>query len=302
MSLVGSRRHAGAQGIRAGVPVGTTRAVIALLAAAAVTVHSMQALRAPVRIGPPPGAAPAVATPTPTPVTPPVTPAVAVAPGELARLPQATTTGRLGAGVPKDPDPYAATSGVIAHPTRTVPVYARPGGQAIASLPATQLGPTWVPVIDARPGWAQVLLPARPNRASGWITTAGGRVQLARTDYLIRVALHAHRLTLLRGRHPVGTWPISAGTPATPTPTGRTFLLGQVDETVSRYSAVILPLGEHSTALDHFGGGPATIGIHTWPDPAVYGHDRSNGCIRIPPAGLRALQRVPLGTLVITTT
>jgi lipoprotein-anchoring transpeptidase ErfK/SrfK len=67
------------------------------------------------------------------------------------------------------------------------------------------------------------------------------------------------------------------------------------------YSPLILPLGLHSNTLDTFGGGPGTVGLHGWPDPAVFGHAVSHGCVRVPADALRVLSRVPLGSPVMIT-
>ena len=85
----------------------------------------------------------------------PVTPASAapvlprpVSAARLARLPAATTFGRLHSA-PRDPDPFAPERGTVLHPAVTRVVYARPGGPPVAALPATELGsPTWVPVVQ----------------------------------------------------------------------------------------------------------------------------------------------------------
>jgi lipoprotein-anchoring transpeptidase ErfK/SrfK len=55
----------------------------------------------------------------------------------------------------------------------------------------------------------------------------------------------------------------------------------------------------HSARLSSFGGGPGTVGLHGWPDPAVFGQAISHGCVRVPAAALRVLSRIPLGTLVV---
>ena len=67
------------------------------------------------------------------------------------------------------------------------------------------------------------------------------------------------------------------------------------------YSPLILPLGAHSDTLTTYGGGPGTVGLHGWPDPAVFGHAVSHGCVRVPAAALRALSRIPLGSPVMIT-
>ena len=181
-------------------------------------------------------------------------------------------------------------------------VYAAPGGQPVAVLPIRELSnPTWVPVVQSRPGWDRVLLPARPNRSTGWIFLDGSGLQTAYSAYRIEIDVAAYRMTVLdRGRR-LGSWTVAVGRPATPTPTGRTFLLASVAPRHPTYSPLILPLGVHSHTLSRFGGGPGTVGLHGWPDPAVFGHAVSHGCVRVPPAALRILSRIPLGSPVAIT-
>jgi lipoprotein-anchoring transpeptidase ErfK/SrfK len=216
-------------------------------------------------------------------------------------LPQATTFATIPAA-PRDPAPSADTSGLVLHPLVAQVVYAGPGQQAVAVLPTTELGaPTWVPVVQTGPGWDEVLLPSRPNGASGWIFTGGAsssQLELRHTPYLISIQLGARKLTLTDGGRVVGTWTVAIGAPATPTPTGTTFVLALLAPTQPTYSPLILPLGFHSNSLQTFGGGPGTVGVHGWPDPSVFGEAVSNGCVRVPDSALRTLSRVPLGSLV----
>ncbi len=107
------------------------------------------------------------------------------------------------------------------------------------------------------------------------------------------------RMELLYQGREAGAWTIGIGKPDTPTPTGRTFLLGSIVDPQQNYSPVILPLGAHSDTLDSFGGGPGTVAIHTWPTTDVLGAATSHGCIRVPRAALDRLSEVPLGTLVL---
>jgi lipoprotein-anchoring transpeptidase ErfK/SrfK len=239
------------------------------------------------------------ATPPPKP-PPPVTP-VPVPAAQLARLPAATTFGTT-PGAPQDPAPDAPETGIVLHPQTLRPVYARPGGPAVAALPPTQLGsPTWVPVITARPGWDQVLLPARPDRSTGWIYVGGGHLQTAYTPYQIQVRLTTRQLTILDNSTPIGTWTVADGEAGTPTPAGRTFLLASLAPAHPTFSPLILPLGTHSATLATYGGGPGTVALHGWPDANVFGHPASHGCIRVPPTALHALSQIPLGTPVIIT-
>ena len=222
-----------------------------------------------------------------------------VSAARLARLPVATTFG-TSPGAPRDRHAFAPETGVVVHPTRTQAVYARPGGQPVAALPTSELsGPTWVPVVQSQPGWDRVLLPARPNRSTGWIYLDAGGLRTAYSPYRIEVNLAAYRLTVRDGGRSLGSWKVAIGAPGTPTPTGRTFLLASLSPRHPTYSPLILPLGLHSGALSTFAGGPGTVGLHGWPDPAVFGHAVSNGCVRVPAAALRVLSQVPLGSAVM---
>jgi hypothetical protein len=218
---------------------------------------------------------------------------------QIARLPMATTYGTT-AAAPQDPAPFAAETGTVVHPVRTRVVYARPGGRAVAALPATELGsPTWVPVVQSKPHWDRILLPTRPDRSTGWIYLGGGGLQLAYTPYQVDINLASYRLTLLDAGRSLGTWTVAEGAPGTPTPEGRTFVLASLLPKPVTYSPLILPLGTHSNTLTTYGGGPGTVGLHGWPDSAVFGHAVSHGCVRVPAAALRALSRVPLGSAVM---
>lgn len=246
--------------------------------------------------GPAPAGPGATAAP-PAPVSP-----VRVSAAVLARLPRATTYTTIPTA-PGDPAPFAHTSGLVVHPRSPQIVYAGPGQRPVAVLPDAELGgPAWVPVVQTSPGWERVLLPSRPNHATGWIYTGGTRaaqLDTRRTSYLVLIDLHARTLRVYDGGQLLGRWTVAIGARGTPTPTGRTFLLASLAPQHPTYSPLILPLGFHSNTLTTFGGGPGTVGLHGWPDPSVFGHAVSHGCVRVPATGLRVLSRVPLGSLVV---
>jgi lipoprotein-anchoring transpeptidase ErfK/SrfK len=225
-----------------------------------------------------------------------------VSAAELAKLPRATTYASIPAA-PLDPAPFAVTGGLVVHPRTPQIVYAAPGKPPVAVLPAAELGsPTWVPVVQASPGWERVLLPSRPNRASGWIYTAGtagSQLDTRRSAYLVRIKLGARTLSVYDDGQPLGTWTVAVGAPPTPTPTGRTFLLALLVPPHPTYSPLILPLGFHSGTLDTYGGGPGTVGVHGWPSPSVFGRAVSHGCVRVPASALHVLSQVPLGSLFL---
>lgn len=214
----------------------------------------------------------------------------------VGSLPQATTFATL-KGIPRDTD--AAADGTVMHPTEPLPVSATPGGAPVAVLPDKELGgPTWVPVVESRPGWRRVLLPSRPNGATGWIATDGGKEQTAHSPYVVKVDTSTRRLTLLKSGRSLGTWTVAVGAPKTPTPAGRTFILASLAPAKATYSPLILPVGAHSESLDTFGGGPGTVAFHGWPQKSVFGQAVTHGCVRVPADALRQLAKVPLGTPV----
>jgi lipoprotein-anchoring transpeptidase ErfK/SrfK len=218
-----------------------------------------------------------------------------------SKLPPATTFATL-RGLPADPDPSAEGGGTVVHPTEPVPVSATPGGPPVAMLPDKQLGgPTWVPVVETKPGWQRVLLPSRPNRVTGWLATGGGTLQTARTRHVVKVDTSARRLVITNSGRPVGTWTVAVGAADTPTPPGRTFMLASLAPPKATYSPLILPVGAHSETLDTFGGGPGTVAFHGWPDKSVFGKAVTHGCVRVPADALKELSRVPLGTPVLVT-
>ncbi|MFG2042247.1 L,D-transpeptidase [Dactylosporangium sp. NPDC048998] len=224
-------------------------------------------------------------------------PAVPVIPAAVLHgLPEVTTDTTI-PGAPLDADVHGITDGTVVHNRTVMPVFDRPGGRAIAQLPAFQAGsPTWLPVIDRQPGWFRVLLPSRPNHATGWLDAT--QLEVARTTYQIRVAVHRTQLQLYRDGALIGQWIVAVGASVTPTPTGRTFVLASVVDDSQQMSPLILPLGIHSPTLATYHGGPATTAIHSWPTSDVYGKHVSNGCVRVPLDALHALAVVPLGTLV----
>ena len=215
-----------------------------------------------------------------------------------AKLQQATTFTTLH-GLPQEPNASPAGNGTVVHPKVAVPVSAQPGGTPVAMLPSAELGsPTWVPVVESRPGWQRVLLPSRPNRTTGWIAD-GGTLQSAHSSYVVKVDTSARRLVILHSGRQVGMWTVAVGAAKTPTPAGRTFMLASLAPAKATYSPLILPLGTHSESLDTFGGGPGTVAFHGWPDTSVFGNAVTHGCVRVPKDALSALSKVPLGTPVL---
>jgi len=183
------------------------------------------------------------------------------------------------------------------HPRAEAALYSAPDADAFGKIAPTQFGPTWLPVVEQTDGWVRVLLPSKPNRSTGWLQDAD--LDRATSSYLIRVHTSSRTLELFLNNKSLGSWKAGVGAKNTPTPPGRTFLLGSIIDHKRSASPIVLPLGAHSPTLDTFGGGPGTVAIHGWPNPHVFGAAISAGCIRVPRTALAHLQKVPLGTLVL---
>lgn len=223
----------------------------------------------------------------------------AVSQEDLTKLPEADTFGTV-TGAPSDPQVNAgAAAGKVIHPKNEAVVYASPGGNAIAKLPAIQMGsPAWVPVVSEKDGWAEVLLPTRPNASAGWVHVTSDDFETAQNDYAINVDRASFTLEILSGGKSIGKWTIGTGKAEHPTPPGRAYIIASIEETKNTYSPIVLPLSYHSNSLETFGGGPGTVGLHTWPNDSFVGKANSDGCIRVPKDALDQLVKVPLGTIV----
>jgi lipoprotein-anchoring transpeptidase ErfK/SrfK len=213
----------------------------------------------------------------------------------LKRLPASTTHTRI-ARAPRLVTGRPAHAGKVVHPIQTVAVFARPGRKPFAKVTPRTLAQTWLPVVGHRPGWVRVLLPSRPNASAGWIWADD--LESRRTPYAVRVHRASRTVDLMYDGRRVGRWSVAVGAPATPTPTGLTFVHALISDPGQSYSPYLLPLGTHSDTLDSYGGGPGTVAFHTWPDPSVFGQAVSHGCIRVPADALSRLTNLPLGTQV----
>lgn len=215
---------------------------------------------------------------------------------DLKNLPTSSTKTTIKAA-PKDPRPQGIPKGTVVHPKRVVALYDAPDGKAFAKIGPRQFGDTWLPVITRNRDWVQVLLPSKPNDSTGWIRSS--ELAEAHSRFLIKVHLGKRSLEIYENNVRVGSWKVAIGADATPTPTGRTFVLGQIVDDKQPFSPVILPLGSHSATLDSYGGGPGTVALHGWTNPSVFGKAVSHGCVRVPDEALDVLRTVPTGTPVI---
>ena len=246
-----------------------------------------------------PAAAPAPVMPSPSvaPRTPAPTLPAAPAPAGLPVIDYWTAP----RGFPADPAAMslsAVTQGL--HPVRSIPVYDAPGGRPRARLTPEISGmPLVLPITDRRSGWVAVLLPTA-NRRIGWLPPKGWSARPLR-DHLI-VQRRSHRLVWRRDGARRAVWTVTTGTASTPTPLGRSFVLGRTPTSDAAYANVdalaLSSVPENRRFLPAALRGAHT-GIHGWYDDDAFGRSASNGCVRLPRAAQRTLlKHIPHGTLV----
>lgn len=203
-------------------------------------------------------------------------------------------------------DPGTSTITQLAHVTADAGVLVSdaPGGAVIGVLPSRTLSDaTVLPIVesDHDGAWLRVELPSRlnlpsdgaVNGATGWVSA--GAVETSPVTHSIHIDLAARTASVLDATGAVTySTPVAIGAAATPTPTGRGYLLSRWTE--PGYTPRVAAVSMHSGVLDEFDGGPASIGIHTVAglrsDGAV-----SNGCLRLPSdAAFDVVESLPIGT------
>jgi len=139
--------------------------------------------------------------------------------------------------------------------------------------------------------WLRVLLPGRPNGASGWITARATR--RGTTEWRIRASLASRRVTVFHRGRAVRTFRAVIGARETPTPRGRFFVEENVRLGPSRAGApYALALSARSGVLQEFDGGPGQIALHGLGGVGgVLGTAASHGCLRLGDRAITWLSR-----------
>jgi lipoprotein-anchoring transpeptidase ErfK/SrfK len=187
------------------------------------------------------------------------------------------------------------------------PQYARPGGRAAGTVPASWYGyPSVLPVIGTAPGWLEVRLAQRPDGSIAWIPAADAT--LSSTPYRIVVDLADTHLTLYKNGREVFSAPAGVGAPDDPTPPGQYFVAftEPPPQPNPGYGPFILVTSDHSQAIsDWEGSGDAVIGIHGPLGASLAigrtGARLSHGCIRLQLRDQLKLSGIPAGTPITIT-
>jgi lipoprotein-anchoring transpeptidase ErfK/SrfK len=167
--------------------------------------------------------------------------------------------------------------------------------------PLTILGTVTVLGVVSGPqdGWAQVMLPMRPNGSTGWVRADD--VWFYAADGEIIVDLTERRLSYVVDGLSVLETEIGVGSRYNRTPTGLFFVTDNVAlaEPGGPWGPRALGLSARSDSITSFNGGDGIIGIHGTNNPSSIGSDISLGCIRLPNDVITRLSDlVPIGTRV----
>lgn len=197
----------------------------------------------------------------------------------------------------------AEHSSLVAMTRGDTEVYATPGyEEPLVTLPATTiLNTVTVLTVIGEPanGWAEVMLPIRPNGSTGWIRT--DHVELYLVEGTIVIDLSDKTLTYTVNGEEMINSTVAIGTAQNQTPTGVFFVTDSV--TLANPNSVwgphALGLSARSDTITEYNGGDGIIGIHGTSNPASIGRAVSLGCVRLPNDLITELHTmVPLGTPV----
>lgn len=193
--------------------------------------------------------------------------------------------------------------GLVAYARRPVDVYADPGDDTPWTTvePLTILGTVTVLAVISGPvdGWAEVMLPMRPNGTTGWVREDDVWFYVA--DGEIFVDLTERRLTYVLDGVAVLETDVGIGSDYNQTPTGLFFVTDNVTlaDPTGPWGPSALGLSARSDTITSFNGGDGIIGIHGTNNQSSIGSNISLGCIRLPNDTIDLLHDlVPIGTKV----
>ena len=221
-----------------------------------------------------------------------------------AAPPPAVTAGPYHPAPP--PQPAAATQaalhaprsafliGRVLHPMRTTAGLIRP---------RTPFGEdTWLLILRHHGERGVALVPTNGEPKQAMVDLA--KLELRWTRVRLTVRLSRLQMIIRRGTHVLGTFPIAAGGPSTPTPTGEFSVTDRiVFPHGGTYGTFALGLSARQHHLIPGWTGGDQVAIHGTDQPSSIGSYASLGCIRVSEAALHVLQRaVPLGAPVMIRT
>ena len=214
----------------------------------------------------------------------------------------------LARDLPVDDAPDSPVLPLLATPMGAgAPLFADPLAAPVGHLPSSfEFNGTTVPVIERQEDWVRVMISGRAGLPSEGITgqlTAWMRaadVSVVDNTVSVRVSLATPSISILDGDEVVyESAAFAIGAPATPTPTGRSFIMTTQTDPAAGYTRghPLVYLGVQSPSLDGFAGqNNAITAFHYHDDRSG---DISNGCLRVDADTIDRLAALPLGTPVV---
>jgi L,D-transpeptidase catalytic domain len=201
------------------------------------------------------------------------------------------------------PDPIGGPSFPLAtvRPGHRVALRDSPGGRVVTRLgDRTEFGSMTVFWIErVRGPWLGVPAPELPDGQLGWIRDDRFALDISQTHFWITADVSQRRLTLHHGDRVLDRFPVSVGSPGSPTPLGDYAV---TDGLVGRglgpwYGCCVLALSGHQPNLPPGWIGGNRMAIHG--TNASIGAANSHGCLRASdPDMISLFARVPLGAPV----
>jgi L,D-transpeptidase catalytic domain len=201
------------------------------------------------------------------------------------------------------PKPVAGPSYAIAtvRSGHTIALHASPGGPVVDRVGGRtefrSMRVFWIERV--RGAWFGVPVPELPNGRLAWIKDDRLALDLSQTHFWITAEVSRQQLQLRYGNRVLDSFPVSVGSPSSPTPLGRYSV---TDGLVGRglgpwYGCCVLALSGHQPNLPAGWIGGNRMAIHG--TPGTIGGATSHGCLRASDTNMISLfARVPLGTPV----
>jgi lipoprotein-anchoring transpeptidase ErfK/SrfK len=220
---------------------------------------------------------------------------------EATAEPTSTSTTATTAPTTTAPATAVPASVDLATPNGPIPLYDRPNGTQIGHYQDWYGYTITSPIVQEGFGWAQIMMPQRPNETTAWVRTSD--ITRSSTDYRIVVERAKTHATGFKGGQPLFDFALGMGKSSTPTPLGRFFVAVVEHDLGHGYGPIVLDLSAHSEAIQSWqGAGDAIIAFHG-PFGAQDlirrgGGYVSNGCMRMLPEDQIKLDVIPVGTPV----
>jgi L,D-transpeptidase catalytic domain len=186
-------------------------------------------------------------------------------------------------------------------PGRSVLLRDSPGGRVITRLgDRTEFGSMrvfWVERVQS--AWLGVPAPELPDGQLGWIRDDRFALDISQTHFWITADVSQRELTLHYGNRILASFPVSVGSPGSPTPLGDYAVTdGLVGQGLGPwYGCCVLALSGHQPNLPPGWIGGNRMAIHG--TNASIGAANSHGCLRASdPDMISLFARVPLGAPV----